>query len=66
MKIGAKGHGEDARRLREFTAFDNFSDDELERLVRACAATRAQAHAIITMLSRCEPASTSSSPVSPA
>jgi CRP/FNR family transcriptional regulator, cyclic AMP receptor protein len=28
-------HGEDARRLREFIAFDNFSDDELERLVRA-------------------------------
>jgi CRP/FNR family transcriptional regulator, cyclic AMP receptor protein len=28
-------HGEDARRLREFIAFDKFSDDELERLVRA-------------------------------
>ena len=27
--------GEDAGRLREFTAFDNFSDDELLRLVRA-------------------------------
>jgi CRP/FNR family cyclic AMP-dependent transcriptional regulator len=28
-------HGEDAHRLREFIAFDKFSDDELERLVRA-------------------------------
>ena len=28
-------HGEYARRLREFTAFDKLSDDELERLVRA-------------------------------
>jgi len=28
-------HAEDARRLREFVAFDKFSDDELERLVRA-------------------------------
>ena len=28
-------HGEDVRRLREFIAFDEFSDDELERLVRA-------------------------------
>jgi CRP/FNR family transcriptional regulator, cyclic AMP receptor protein len=28
-------HGEDARRLREFSAFDKFSDSELERLVRA-------------------------------
>ena len=27
--------GEYARRLREFIAFDKFSDDELERLVRA-------------------------------
>ena len=27
--------GEDARRLREFSAFDKFSDSELERLVRA-------------------------------
>jgi CRP/FNR family transcriptional regulator, cyclic AMP receptor protein len=35
MNAGAKGHGEDVRRLREFTAFENFSDDELERLVRA-------------------------------
>ena len=29
MKNGAKGHGEDARRLREFSAFDRFLDDEL-------------------------------------
>jgi len=29
----------DARRLREFTAFDKFSDDELERLVRAAQRT---------------------------
>jgi CRP/FNR family transcriptional regulator, cyclic AMP receptor protein len=35
MKSDAQGLGKDARRLREFTAFDNFSDDELERLVRA-------------------------------
>jgi CRP/FNR family cyclic AMP-dependent transcriptional regulator len=39
MKAGAKGHGEDARRLREFTAFDNFSDDDLDRLVRATVRT---------------------------
>ena len=35
MNASAKGHREDARRLREFTAFDSFSDDELERLVLA-------------------------------
>ena len=35
MQIDAKRHGEDARRLREFTAFKNFSDDDLQRLVRA-------------------------------
>src|ERR1700757_5503400 len=29
----------DARRLREFTAFDKFSDDELERLVQAAHRT---------------------------
>ena len=29
----------DTRRLREFTAFDKFSDDELERLVRAAQRT---------------------------
>ncbi len=43
MKIGAKGHGQDARRLREFAAFDNFSDDELERLVRAARHTSVSA-----------------------
>jgi len=43
MKIDANGHGEDARRLREFAAFDNFSDDELERLVRAAHRTSASA-----------------------
>ena len=35
MTFDAKEVGQYARRLREFTAFDNFSDDELERLVRA-------------------------------
>lgn len=30
-----KGDGADTSRLREFTAFNNFSDDELKRLVRA-------------------------------
>ena len=35
MNAGAKERREDVRRLREFTAFDNFSDDDLERLVRA-------------------------------
>ena len=35
MDAGAKERREDVRRLREFTAFDNFSDDDLERLVRA-------------------------------
>jgi CRP/FNR family transcriptional regulator, cyclic AMP receptor protein len=39
MNVGAKGHGEDARRLREFSAFDNFSDDDLMRLVRAAHRT---------------------------
>jgi CRP-like cAMP-binding protein len=43
MKAGAKGHGEDARRLRELTAFDNFSDDELERLVQAVHRTSTSA-----------------------
>ena len=43
MKAAAKGHGEDARRLREFTAFDNFSDDELESLVRAAHRTSTSA-----------------------
>jgi CRP/FNR family cyclic AMP-dependent transcriptional regulator len=35
MNAGAKEGREDVRRLREFTTFDNFSDDDLERLVRA-------------------------------
>jgi CRP/FNR family transcriptional regulator, cyclic AMP receptor protein len=35
MTAGAKGHGKYARRLREFSAFDKFSDDDLERLVGA-------------------------------
>src|SRR6201997_4304388 len=34
MKVDGT-HRENARRLREFIAFDKFSDDELERLVRA-------------------------------
>jgi len=37
MNVGAKEHGEDARRLREFSAFDNLTDDELARLVRAAS-----------------------------
>lgn len=35
MNADAKGHGEDASRLREFTAFANFSDADLARLVKA-------------------------------
>lgn len=35
MKSEAQGLGKDARRLREFPAFEKFSDDELERLVAA-------------------------------
>lgn len=36
MKAETEGHEEeDIRRLREFTAFDKFSREELERLVRA-------------------------------
>jgi signal-transduction protein with cAMP-binding, CBS, and nucleotidyltransferase domain len=36
MNVDAKGHEEeDLRRLREFTAFDKFSDGELQRLVGA-------------------------------
>ena len=35
MKSDAQELGKDAHRLREFTTFDKFSDDELERLVRA-------------------------------
>jgi CRP/FNR family transcriptional regulator, cyclic AMP receptor protein len=39
MKSDAQELRRDARRLREFTAFDKFSDDELERLVRAAQRT---------------------------
>jgi CRP/FNR family transcriptional regulator, cyclic AMP receptor protein len=39
MDAEAKQQQEDARRLRKFTAFDNFSDDELLRIART--ATRA-------------------------
>jgi len=36
MKVDAEGHQEeDVRRLRQFDAFDKFSDDELHRLVGA-------------------------------
>jgi CRP-like cAMP-binding protein len=35
MTSDAQELGKDARRLREFGAFEKFSDDELERLVRA-------------------------------
>jgi CRP/FNR family cyclic AMP-dependent transcriptional regulator len=35
MTFDAKELEQHAHRLREFTAFDNFSDDELERLVQA-------------------------------
>lgn len=34
MKVDATGHEGDIRRLREFTAFGKFTDDELERVVR--------------------------------
>jgi CRP/FNR family transcriptional regulator, cyclic AMP receptor protein len=34
MTFDAEELGQNARRLREFTAFDNFSDGELERLVQ--------------------------------
>ncbi|MCH9731819.1 MAG: cyclic nucleotide-binding domain-containing protein [Actinomycetia bacterium] len=43
MDIDADRHGEDTRRLREFTAFDNFSDDDLDRLVRAARHTSSSA-----------------------
>lgn len=35
MKADPKGHEDDVRRLREFAAFEKFSDDDLLRLVRA-------------------------------
>jgi CRP-like cAMP-binding protein len=40
MKVEAEGHEEeDTRRLRAFSAFDRFSDDELNRLVHAAQHT---------------------------
>lgn len=35
MKVDANKHQEDVRRLRKFSAFDKFSDGELDRLARA-------------------------------
>ncbi len=35
----AKGRGKYVRRLREFSAFDKFSDDDLDRLVRGARHT---------------------------
>ena len=43
MTAGAKGRGNDARRLREFTEFDKFSDDDLQRLVGAARRTSTSA-----------------------
>jgi len=43
MKTDAKAHAEDARRLREFAAFDKLSDDDLLRLVRAAHHTSTSA-----------------------
>lgn len=34
MNADPEGRGKDARRLREFTAFDDFSDNELDRLIQ--------------------------------
>jgi CRP/FNR family transcriptional regulator, cyclic AMP receptor protein len=39
MKVDAKAHKEDARRLRKYATFGNFSNDELERLARAAHRT---------------------------
>ena len=39
MNVDAKRHGKDIHRLREFATFDNFSDDDLDRLVRAARHT---------------------------
>ena len=44
MKRGANEHEEDARRLREFSAFDNLSDDELKRIVRTAHHTSTSGH----------------------
>jgi CRP/FNR family cyclic AMP-dependent transcriptional regulator len=43
MKARAKGDREDVGRLREFSAFANFSDDDLLRLVRAAHHTSTSA-----------------------
>lgn len=43
MKSGAKEYEEDARRLREFSAFDELSDDELKHLARAARHTSTSA-----------------------
>jgi CRP/FNR family cyclic AMP-dependent transcriptional regulator len=39
MKVDAKRHEENARRLRKYATFSNFSNDELERLARAAHRT---------------------------
>ena len=43
MKVNAEGHDEDVRRLREFTAFDKLSDNDLERIVLAAHHTSTSA-----------------------
>lgn len=35
MKVDEKGHDQDVHRLREFAAFENFSDSDLQRIVSA-------------------------------
>lgn len=39
MKDDADDHAEDARRLREFPTFERFSDEDLQRIVRAAQHT---------------------------
>jgi CRP/FNR family transcriptional regulator, cyclic AMP receptor protein len=39
MKVDAKGREDDARQLRKYSTFDNFSDDELVRLASAAHRT---------------------------
>lgn len=43
MAVDVKGHGEDFRRLRAFSAFDKFSDADLERLIQAAHHTSTSA-----------------------
>lgn len=43
MKADAKLHEEDARRLRRYATFDNFSDADLQRLARAAHRTSTSA-----------------------